>query len=245
MGASVNTIDTCCYSNGRHGGSLASGRECPAVSVAPSHAVPCWVGYIPHSDGQPLELQLVYYNRRRSPNECMLSSLPACVCGNCAYVLTHVYQKCLPCHGCRCVVLSSSKCDECLNMRCRHAFLHIQVCGVFALFLSGAHNFIWWGLYCYPRTRTITLVAYFLTAGACILAGLTAKNNAKRAAPMLVLLLLRFFVVLARLMLNSGSWWASINFLWMEVSSLTYCHLSVPLLHFNVSLCCHFLAVSS
>lgn len=105
-------------------------------------------------------------------------------------------------------------------MRWRHAFVHIQVCGVFALFLSGAHNFIWWGLYCYPRARTITLVAYFLTAGACILAGLTAKNNAKRAAPMLVLLLLRFFVVLARLLLNSGSWWASINFLWMEVSLL-------------------------
>ena len=67
--------------------------------------------------------------------------------------------------------------------------------------------------------RTITVVAYFLTAGACILIGLTAKNNAKRAAPMLVLLLLRFFVVLARLLLNSGSWWASINFLWMEVRS--------------------------
>lgn len=105
------------------------------------------------------------------------------------------------------------------NMRCQHAALHVQVCGVFALFLSGAHNFIWWGLYCYPRVQTIAVVAYFFTAGVCILVGLTAKNNAKRASPMLVLLLLRFFVVLARLLLNSGSWWASINFLWMEVCS--------------------------
>lgn len=67
-------------------------------------------------------------------------------------------------------------------------------------------------------------MAYFLTAGACILIGLTAKNNIKRAIPMLVLLLLRFFVVLTRLLLNSGSWWASINFLWMEVSSITCIH---------------------
>ena len=93
--------------------------------------------------------------------------------------------------------------------------------------------------------RTIAVVAYFLTAGACILVGLTAKNNAKRAAPMLVLLLLRFFVVLARLLLNSGSWWASINFLWMEV-----CCLNAPLrrLYHHVSLlaftmCHYFLAL--
>ncbi|KAL3130931.1 hypothetical protein ABBQ38_000255 [Trebouxia sp. C0009 RCD-2024] len=102
-----------------------------------------------------------------------------------------------------------------------HVYITIDVCGVFALFLSGAHNFIWWGLYCYPRMRTAVLVAYFLTAGACILIGLTAKNNVKRAIPMLVLLLLRFFVVLTRLILNSGSWWASINFLWMEALTFT------------------------
>ena len=121
--------------------------------------------------------------------------------------------------------------------------VHVQVCGVFALFLSGAHNFIWWGLYCYPRMRSIAVVAYFFTAGACILVGLTAKNNAKRAAPMLILLLLRFFVVLARLLLNSGSWWASINFLWMEV-----CCLNAPPDHYYLSLldftmCCYFLAL--
>ena len=94
---------------------------------------------------------------------------------------------------------------------------HGQVCGVFALFLSGAHNFIWWGLYCYPRLRVTAVTAYFVTAGACVLLGLTAKSNAKRAAPMLALLLLRFVVVLARLILNSSSCWASIHFLWMEV----------------------------
>lgn len=96
----------------------------------------------------------------------------------------------------------------------------MQVCGVFALFLSGAHNFIWWGLYCYPRLRVTAVTAYFATAGACVLIGLTAKSNIKRAMPMLVLLLLRFAVVLARVILNSGSWWASIHFLWMEVSKL-------------------------
>lgn len=117
-------------------------------------------------------------------------------------------------------MLYSCKGCQCSNTRCQHAAVHVQVCGVFALFLSGAHNFIWWGLYCYPRMRTVAVVAYFFTAGVCILVGLTAKNNAKRASPMLVLLLLRFFVVLARLLLNSGSWWASINFLWMEVCSI-------------------------
>ncbi len=64
------------------------------------------------------------------------------------------------------------------------------------------------------------VTAYFITAGACVLLGLTAKSNAKRATPMLVLLLLRFFVVLARLILNSGSWWASVHFLWMEVRTV-------------------------
>jgi len=98
--------------------------------------------------------------------------------------------------------------------------LDVQVCGVFALFLSGAHNFIWWGLYCYPCLRVTAVTAYFITAGACVLLGLTAKSNAKRATPMLVLLLLRFFVVLARLILNSGSWWASVHFLWMEVRTV-------------------------
>ena len=97
---------------------------------------------------------------------------------------------------------------------------HVQVCGVFALFLSGAHNFIWWGLYCYPRLRVTAVTAYFITAGACVLLGLTARSNAKRATPMLVLLLLRFVVVLARLILNSGSCWASIHFLWMEVRTV-------------------------
>ena len=63
----------------------------------------------------------------------------------------------------------------------------------------------------------MSLAAYFLTAGACIVVGLSAKNNTRRAVPMLLLLLLRFIVVLARLVLNSGSWWASVNFLWMEV----------------------------
>ena len=37
---------------------------------------------------------------------------------------------------------------------------------------------------------------------------------------MLVLLLLRFVVVLARFILNSGSCWASIHFLWMEVRTV-------------------------
>ncbi|DBA84039.1 hypothetical protein WJX77_000100 [Trebouxia sp. C0004] len=100
-------------------------------------------------------------------------------------------------------------------------YISIDVCGVFALFLSGAHNFMWWGLYCYPRLRVMAVTAYFITAGACVLLGLTARSNAKRATPMLVLLLLRFVVVLARLILNSGSRWASMHFLWMEVLTCT------------------------
>ena len=116
----------------------------------------------------------------------------------------------------------------------------VQVCGVFALFLSGAHNFIWWGLYCYPVLRVTAVTAYFLTAGACILIGLTAKSNTKRALPMLVLLLLRFCVVLARLALNSGSWWASVHFLWMEVrlAHRTCTASCLSPFHIYSSLCC-------
>lgn len=102
---------------------------------------------------------------------------------------------------------------------------HVQVCGVFALFLTGAHHCIVAGLYCYPRLKVTAVSAYFATAIVGALAGLTAKNKVGRALPMLALLLIRFSVVVARLVLHSGSHIATLNFLCLEVKLKTRVYL--------------------
>lgn len=92
-----------------------------------------------------------------------------------------------------------------------------QVCGVFALFMTGAPKCISWGLYCYPRFKAAALAAYFTTAAVGAFMGLTAKNKVGRALPMLALLLLRLSVLLARIILRAGSQTASWHFLCTEV----------------------------
>ena len=52
----------------------------------------------------------------------------------------------------------------------------MQVCGVFALFLSGAHTLLFWGFLCRPRTRAAFICAYYLAAAACVAAGLRGRS---------------------------------------------------------------------
>lgn len=80
-----------------------------------------------------------------------------------------------------------------------------QVCGVFALLLSGVHTWMYWGLYCYPWLRSSFIAAYYLAAAGCVVAGLRARTQIQRAAPMLALLGVRLGSLLTRTVLNSGS----------------------------------------
>ena len=86
--------------------------------------------------------------------------------------------------------------------------------------MTGAHGCISRGLYCYPRLKVVAITAYFATAAVAVLMGLRAKNKVGRAVPMLALLLVRFCVIVARLVLRSGSQTASLHFLCMEVSAM-------------------------
>ena len=58
----------------------------------------------------------------------------------------------------------------------------MQVCGVFALFLAGAHTLLFWGFRCHPWTRAGFIAAYYLAAGACVAAGLRGRS-ALQVAP--------------------------------------------------------------
>ena len=51
-----------------------------------------------------------------------------------------------------------------------------QVCGVFALFLAGAHTLLFWGLLCHLRTRAGFIAAYYTAAAACVAAGLRGRS---------------------------------------------------------------------
>jgi len=55
----------------------------------------------------------------------------------------------------------------------------LQVCGVFLLFISGAHTLMYWGLYCYPWLRNSFIAAYYLAAAGCVLGGLRAKTQVR------------------------------------------------------------------
>ncbi len=56
------------------------------------------------------------------------------------------------------------------------------MCGVFALFLSGAHTLLFWGLLCHPRTRAAFICAYYLAAAACVAAGLRGRSAVQARA---------------------------------------------------------------
>lgn len=79
------------------------------------------------------------------------------------------------------------------------------------------------------------VAAYFATAAVGAAMGLTAKNKLGRALPMLALLLVRFCVIVARLVLRSGSQTASLHFLCMEVTSA--CSLLAALHPAGVAFC--------
>ena len=95
--------------------------------------------------------------------------------------------------------------------------LSSQVCGVFLLFISGAHTLMYWGLYCYPRLRDSFIAAYYLAAVGCVLGGLRARTQLQRALPMLALFGVRFVCLAARVALNSGSQSACMHYAAMEV----------------------------
>ncbi|CAL8463477.1 g3011 [Coccomyxa elongata] len=86
-----------------------------------------------------------------------------------------------------------------------HRWLLMDVCGVFALLLSGVHTWMYWGLYCHPWLRSSFIAAYYIAAAGCVVAGLRACTQMQRAAPMLALLGVRLGSLVTRTILNSGS----------------------------------------
>jgi predicted membrane channel-forming protein YqfA (hemolysin III family) len=98
-------------------------------------------------------------------------------------------------------------------------YLFTDVCGVFALFLSGVHALLWWGLLCHPTLRAAFMWAYYGTAALCVVVGVTAESRTTRAAPMLLLLCVRLAAVVTRLCIKSGSHTAALHYLAMEVLS--------------------------
>ena len=100
-------------------------------------------------------------------------------------------------------------------------FVSPQVCGVFLLFISGAHTLMYWGLYCHPWLRDGFIAAYYLAAAGCVLGGLRARTQLQRALPMLALFGVRFACLAARVVLNSGSQGACMHYAAMEVCPFT------------------------
>ena len=104
-----------------------------------------------------------------------------------------------------------------------------QVCGVFALLLSGVHTWLYWGLYCYPWLRSSFIAAYYLSAAGCVVAGLRASTQIQRAAPMLALFGVRVASLVVRAALNSGSQDAVWHFALTEVrSTIVLAYVLVP-----------------
>jgi hypothetical protein len=97
----------------------------------------------------------------------------------------------------------------------------LQVCGVFLLFLSGAHTLIFWGLYCHPWLRDTFIAAYYLAAAGCVVGALRARTTVQRALPMLALFGVRLACLFTRALLNSGSQEAVTRYLAMEVCQLS------------------------
>eukprot|EP00884_Botryococcus_braunii_P010567 jgi/Botrbrau1/19511/Bobra.0035s0011.1 len=95
-------------------------------------------------------------------------------------------------------------------------WLMLDVCGVFALLLSGTHTLLFWGLFCHPFLRTSFIVGYYGAAAGCVVAGLRARSHLQRALPMLLLVLVRAGAMLARLLLVSGSPQANWHYFYME-----------------------------
>ncbi len=106
-----------------------------------------------------------------------------------------------------------------------------QVCGVFALLLSGVHTWMYWGLYCYPWLRSSFIAAYYIAAAGCVVAGLRACTQMQRAAPMLALLGVRVGSLVARTILNSGSQDAVWHYAVTEVRSRRTSHWGHLLTH--------------
>ncbi|KAK9821303.1 hypothetical protein WJX81_005376 [Elliptochloris bilobata] len=98
-------------------------------------------------------------------------------------------------------------------------WLLIDVCGVFALFLSGAHTLLFWGFLCHPRMRAAFVGAYYLAAAACVAAGLHGRSALQRAVPMAALLGVRLAALCARAALGSGSSTALRHYVAMEALS--------------------------
>lgn len=99
------------------------------------------------------------------------------------------------------------------------AWIILDVCGIFALFLCGVHVVLWWGLRCFPLTRAVYTAAYYTLAAAAVFAATRAKNVLWRAVPMLALCLLRLGITIVRWVLKAGSPTATCYFALMELFS--------------------------
>lgn len=98
-------------------------------------------------------------------------------------------------------------------------WITLDVCGIFALFLCGVHVVLWWGLRCFPLTRAVYTIAYYVVAGVAVFASTHANNVLWRAIPMLFLCLLRLGITVVRWILTAGSPSATRYFALMEVFS--------------------------
>lgn len=99
------------------------------------------------------------------------------------------------------------------------AWITLDICGIFGLFLCGVHGALWWGLRCFPVTRAVYTALYYFVAAVAVSAAVRAKNVMWRAVPMLLLCLFRLGITVLRWALGAGSPRATRHFALMEAVS--------------------------
>mmetsp|Transcript_18221 Transcript_18221/g.54829 ORF Transcript_18221/g.54829 Transcript_18221/m.54829 type:complete len:345 (-) Transcript_18221:1785-2819(-) len=99
------------------------------------------------------------------------------------------------------------------------AWITLDVCGIFVLFLGGVHVVLWWGMRCWPTTRALYTGLYYAVAAGAVVAATQARSVVWRALPMLVLFLVRVGVTVMRAVLGAGSPLATKYYAAMEVLS--------------------------
>lgn len=85
------------------------------------------------------------------------------------------------------------------------AWLMVDVCGIFVIFLVNAPFQIVWGMPCRPDITVPFTAAYYVVGALAIVGSLRGRTPITRGLPMLVLFLMRVGFLVARLLLGRGS----------------------------------------
>lgn len=96
------------------------------------------------------------------------------------------------------------------------AWLMVDVCGIFVIFLVNAPFQISWGMLCRPDITIPFTVAYYAVGTVAIVGSLRGKTPITRGVPMLVLFLMRIGFLATRLMLGLGSFQGALHCLLSE-----------------------------